>query len=85
MVREHDEHLLEVLKLANKEHGKFAISVGAAFCEDHQKAFEEGLNEDLYRLIDVSPIAEMPDMLFRIFRLTDRGHYRLAQLEGRTQ
>lgn len=83
-MKTHDEHLRDILKLANAEHGKFAIEIGFSRGQEWQTAFETGLHEDLYRLIDISPASSVPGPVFRIFRLTDIGHYRLAKLEGRT-
>lgn len=52
---------LTILDLAN-EHDKFAVgSVPPA----HRFAFERGINQGLYTLVDVTPIAEFPDQMGR--------------------
>lgn len=57
----------EVLKLAN-ENGKFAVQLGTPFRQEAQiLAFEEMQITGWVRLIDVTPIAEYPDRLFRVF------------------
>jgi hypothetical protein len=54
---------LALLKLAN-ETGKFAIQIGLT---KHQLALERLQVRRWVSLIDVTPIAERPGMLFRIF------------------
>ena len=77
-----DTILLSILQSATPESGKFAIPVGGVGTAAEQEAFERGLDEDLYRLIDISPISIQPNTMFRIFKLTDKGFGRLAQLVG---
>lgn len=70
-----------LLKLAN-EKGKFALGMGVIPDEQLQLAFERGIDADWFMLVDVSPLAAAPmSGIFRIFRLTQRGHARRAHLE----
>lgn len=55
-----------VLKLAN-ENGKFALEVGSVLRAQVQIEFEQMLISGWVRLIDVTPIAEYPKRLFRVF------------------
>lgn len=62
----HEKAQCEVLKLAN-ERGKFALQIGSVFPEAVQFVFEQMQVTGWIRLLDVSPIAEYPDRLFRVF------------------
>jgi hypothetical protein len=56
-----------VLKMAN-EYGKFALEVGASLPSlDTQEALQRLQVRGWVRFLDISPIAEHPNRLFRIF------------------
>jgi hypothetical protein len=57
----------KILSLAN-ERGKFAIEVGFRIDREEQDGLEELLLTGRVRLIDVSPIADMPGS-FRVFQI----------------
>lgn len=57
---------LDVLKMAT-ENGKLALQIGANFGQAKQAALQRLQLRQWLTLIDVSPIAEHPDRLFRIF------------------
>lgn len=72
---------LRLLKLAN-EKGKFAIEVGFPMDQDLQGAFERGIDNDWFTLVDLSPVACAPmGCLMRVFKLTAAGRYRLQALK----
>lgn len=72
---------LKVLGLANQKR-KFAISVTYVWSEAEQSAFERGIDNEWFTLVDLSFIATPVGrgQLMRIFRLTDAGMSRLAEL-----
>ncbi len=72
---------LSLLSLAN-EKDKFAIQLGVVLEPAVQQALERGIDQDWFTLVDISTIAEYPGIYFRLFRLTDKGHYRRAVLRG---
>jgi len=72
---------LELLSLAN-EKGKFAIQLGFAMSPELQAAFERGIDERWFDFVDLSAISHAQRVVMRIFRLTDAGWVRLAQLKG---
>lgn len=75
-----DQALLGILELAN-ERGKFAVPMTARLCASCVPAFERGLEEDLYRLLDVTPFcAALPGQVVKVFKLTDVGWYRMKVL-----
>jgi hypothetical protein len=74
-----DEADFRVLSLG-KENGKFAVPVNATGGEDLWRAFERGLDNDWYRLIDIVPVTAAQGRLSRVFRLTDAGRERLKQV-----
>ena len=74
-----DEADWHILKLAN-EKGKFAIQIGPIPDEQLQDAFERGIDDDLWTLVDVGPVTHMPGMLMRVFKLTQSGQTRRAEL-----
>jgi hypothetical protein len=74
-----DEADAAVLSLAN-EKGKFALELGLTLPDDEQYAFERGIDERWFELIDLAIIAEVPGRLMRVFRLTDAGIERLREL-----
>lgn len=79
---EEETKLLDLLNTANAD-GKFAVSLGEHFDQLGQKVFERGMIDDLYRLVDISPITSIDaTALFRIFILTDKGWHRRAILRG---
>ena len=78
----HDEADWEILKLAN-EKGKFAIQMGAIPEEDLQTAFERGIDNDWFTLVDVGPLAHaLPDLVMRVFKLTAAGQARHDELQA---
>jgi hypothetical protein len=70
----------ELLSMANEKR-KFAIEIGLEVAH-LQPAFERGIDEDWFRLVDVSFVAASVarGRLMRVFRLTDAGLARLAEL-----
>lgn len=80
MTREDAADLL-LLNLAN-DRRKFAIQVGYPFDAGQTAAFERGIDNEWFALVDVSPIAAAPRVMMRVFRLTDTGLRRLAELKN---
>lgn len=86
-----DEADLALLALANEKR-RFAIQMGG-MTEENQGAFERGIDGEWFTLVDVAPLAHVPhgrpsNAVFRVFRLTDAGLRRLAELRqqiGSTQ
>jgi hypothetical protein len=76
-----DEADRALLQRAN-DNRKFAIPVAPWEDSELQEAFERGLDNEWFTLVDVSPIEIMPRTVFRIFRLTPAGLLRLAELTG---
>lgn len=81
---------LKILRLATAGTRKFGVPVMNGADQELQDAFERGLHEDWYRLIDIVPTQQMdPEIrqeaanwpLTKIFRLTNKGECRLAVLE----
>jgi hypothetical protein len=72
MTPEQAKEILAILDLAN-ENGKFAIAVGLDIGPGKQITLERGMNEDWFRLIDVTPINAAPGQLCRVFKLTPTG------------
>ena len=74
---------LSLLSLANHKR-KFALEIGTfpPNLERLQGALERGIDARWFELVDVSPLSEggAYTRVFRIFRLTDAGMERLAQL-----
>lgn len=74
------------LGMANEKR-KFAVALGARFTDEEREAFERGLDNDWFALIDIGPIdasAELglpPRTLMKIFRLTNAGVARLAEIQ----
>jgi hypothetical protein len=62
----------ELLALAN-EKGKFAIQIGFPMPEPLQEAFERGIDNEWFTLVDVSAIAHSDGRYCRVFRLTQAG------------
>jgi hypothetical protein len=75
-----DKADLELLGLANEKR-KFAIALD--YKNIHlQEALERGIDNQWFTLVDVSVIAvTAKPVLMRVFRLTDAGLTRLAQLQ----
>lgn len=75
-----DEADETLLSLAN-ERGKFALSVGPmpAYI---QEAFERGIDNQWFTLVDVGPVSAAPGHLMRVFRLTPAGVLRLADIRN---
>lgn len=71
----------DILRRANDK-GKFAIELGQVMCDHLQAAFERGINNSWWTMVDLSFIAEYPSRSpMRIFKLTTFGESRRAQLE----
>jgi len=71
-----------LLSLANAQR-KFAIQIGYDLTPEQQAAFERGIDNHWFDLVDVSPVSEAPkSIIMRIFRLTDAGVARLEELTG---
>lgn len=77
-----DEADLRLLTLANHK-GKFAIELGLSVSEQQQYAFERGIDNQWFTLVDVSPIVSAPYRLMRVFRLTEAGLTRRDELLSR--
>ena len=78
----HDEAEWGILKLANDK-GKFAIQMGAIPEEDLQTAFERGIDNDWFTLVDVGPLAHASQgAVMRIFKLTAAGRARHDELKA---
>ena len=71
----------ELLSLASGNR-KFAIELGLVFPPPLQFAFERGIDHEWFTLVDVSRVTEAGtgNRLMRLFRLTDAGLARLAEL-----
>ena len=75
-----DEADWYLLKLAN-EKGKFAIQVGMTGDAEQQAAFERGIDNVWFTLVDIGPIAYGPvGIQMRVFRLTPAGRDRRERL-----
>lgn len=75
----HDEADFRLLSLASDKR-KFAIQVGYVPSPEIQFAFERGIDNEWFTLVDVSSVAAAPGRLMRLFRLTDAGMKRLAEV-----
>ena len=73
-----DQAELAILELAS-DNGKFAVPIGMPLTAEQNTAFEAGLMQDWYRLLDVAMIAAFPGVS-RVFLLTDKGWHRRAVL-----
>jgi len=77
-----DEAEWEILRLAN-EKGKFSIQMGTIPDQDEQDAFERGIDNDWFSLVDVGPVAHAPPgLVMRIFKLTTVGQKRREELKA---
>ena len=71
---------LKLLSLAN-EKDKFGLAIGTIPDAQMQQAFERGIDNGWYTLVDVTPIAAAPpNLIFRIFKLTPAGIVRRDEL-----
>lgn len=77
-----EEAELKLLSLANEKR-KFAIQVGYVYDDKASiEAFERGIDEQWFTLVDVTPIGSvLDDRVMRVFRLTDLGLEHLARLK----
>lgn len=73
----------EILSLAN-DAGKIAVGLDMVLTGHVADAFERGLGE-WFVLIDVAPVATAGGQICRVFRLTESGHARLAQLRQKRE
>lgn len=79
---EREDGEFRLLSLANNDRRKFAIQMGYGMDKALQEAFERGIDEQWFTLVDVSPIHAAPDgRVMRIFRLTDSGFQHFARLK----
>lgn len=74
-----DEADYQVLSRGNDK-GKFAIAVEATAPPEIWQAFERGLENEWFRLVDVARLTATNGELARVFRLTDAGRERLKKL-----
>ena len=77
-----EEAEIQLLSSANHR-GKFAIELGHVLPPAQQIAFERGIDNQWFTLVDVAPLAVTPDRLTRVFRLTEAGWHRLDHLLSR--
>ena len=76
---EADESLLG---LAN-EKGKFAIELGLPLEQDYHAAFERGIDNEWFTLVDLCPVVESAfGRMMRVFRLTQAGRDRLVAVRA---
>lgn len=85
-----DRAELELLNLAN-EKGKFALEYGMPDGAPLQAAFERGIEQEWFTLVDLCPADAMPatahlrsagSRIMRVFRLTRRGRERVSMLRA---
>lgn len=76
-----EEADLTVLSKANHKR-KFGVPFGVSLPSELQFAFERGIDNDWFRLVDIAPIAALPSNFIRLFKLTDVGVARLTTLKG---
>ena len=69
----------DLLKLAN-EKGKFAIGMGYPMNEEQSAAFERGIDEDWFSLVDIARIAHSEGQYVRVFKLTEAGRAEFSRL-----
>lgn len=74
-----DEADQQLLSLAN-EKGKFAIQLGMVLEPELQQAFERGIDNRWFDLVDIGHVQCAPGRLMKVFRLTDAGAARLNEL-----
>lgn len=76
-----DEAEWAILKLAHETSHKFAIEMGPIPIDERQFAFERGIDNDWFTLVDVGPIASAgPGVIMKIFKLTAAGQRRRDKL-----
>ena len=69
----------KLLSLANHKN-KFAIEIGKFPDLPLQRAFERGIDNEWFTLVDVTPVGAAPGKIVRVFRLTAKGIARRAAL-----
>lgn len=69
----------DLLRLAN-EKGKFALSIGVILLPAMQWAFERGIDEQWFTLVDIAPLQVADFQMMRVFRLTEAGWKRRREL-----
>lgn len=75
-----DEADLELLGLASNLR-KFGIPMDVAMPEPLVRAFERGIDRQWFTLVDITFRSEaLPGRPLKVFRLTDAGMLRLAEL-----
>lgn len=75
---------LALLSMANHKR-KFGLAVGLCLDAPLQYALERGIDNDWFRLVDVSRAVVSDGQILRIFRLTEAGLARLGVVGGRRQ
>lgn len=80
-VMTNDEADFRLLSLANEKR-KFGIAVGLKIDPALQFALERGIDNEWFTLVDISATAICPSQVLRIFRLTDAGLKRLAEVSA---
>ena len=79
---EEDAADAELLSLATEDTGKFAIGIDYKLSDALQLALERGMQNEWFRLVDVSVAAESQGHICRIFLLTAAGRWRLKRLKS---
>jgi hypothetical protein len=75
-----DDADFAILSLANHKR-KFGIELFyTGFTPEEREAFERGIDNEWFTLVDISPVAAARDRMLRVFRLTDSGLVRLSEL-----
>jgi len=67
--RMEDANEYEILSLMTADTKKFIVEIGQALSQPQQEALERLQLRDWIRLIDVSPVANIPGRMFRVFRV----------------
>lgn len=78
-VTDEEEADIRLLSMANYKN-KFAVELGFRLTEGQQDSLERGIDNQWFTLVDVTPIESAPGRVMRIFRLTEAGVKRLAEL-----
>ena len=76
-----DEADLRLLERANEKR-KFGVAVGLVLPDDLQRALERGMDKEWFTLIDIAVAGDASPQMLRLFRLTDAGMKRLAEVRA---
>jgi hypothetical protein len=75
-----DDADFAILSLANHKR-KFGIEICfTGFRPGEREAFERGIDNEWFTLVDISPVEAARDRMLRVFRLTNSGLARLSEL-----